>query len=283
MSLCKTAGIVCIQNFRKWATNYRVWVIAILMVIFTQSFTKEIGDFAELVQIPVSPWIFPFLYNQRYVKLLFFFPLILLFCDAPFLDDNQPYVIARSGRFAWSLGQIAYVVFGSGVYFLFLILCTILLNFPHMMFTMDWGKVIGTLSSTDAASQIGVKTAISSHIIRYFTPLSAMWFTWLLSWLSGVFLGLVIYVVNTVTKTRVMGVLAASFFLVLDAVVLGFPGWMHFSPVSWSNLDFIDIGGITSYPNITYVFSAYGVLICVLIVLAVWASRRQPIEVLPLV
>ncbi len=281
MKLFNVASYVCLQNFRKWLVDYRVWIIAILLFMFTQIFTKEIIEFSKAINIEVTSWIFPFLFTQKFVKLLFFFPLILLFCDAPFIDDNQAYVIARSGRIPWSLGQIAYIIIASGIYFLFLLFLTIIINISHIQFTSSWGKVLGTLANTNASSVIGLKTFVSRNILYYFTPLQAMWFTFFLSWLVGVVLGLVIYVINSLSNTRMWGVLIASFLLVLDAAVTGYSSIYQFSPVSWSNLDRIDINGTTQMPSISYIYIGLAILIIGLIISAITVNRKQSIHVLP--
>ncbi|PLR77953.1 hypothetical protein CU633_07970 [Bacillus sp. V3-13] len=281
MKLFNISRLVCYQNFRKWSSNYRVWVIAILLIILTHNFTKEIADFARDINIDVSPWMFPFLFTQKFIKLLFFFPLILLFCDAPFVDDNQPYIIARSGRIPWSIGQIGYIFIASACYFIFLMSITIIINLPSIQFTMEWGKVLGTLANTNASVVVGLKTLITSGTLHYFSPFQAMWFSFLLSWLAGVFLGLMIYVINSLTNTRIFGVLTASFFLVLDATVTGKPYLYRFSPVSWSNLDRIDIEGTTPMPSITYIYIGFALLIVTMIILAIIVNRKQTINVLP--
>lgn len=281
MRLFKRSACVCAQNFRKWGANYRIWIIVIFAIIFTQEMTAPVLSFSRQLGIPVSPWIFPFLYGQGYVKLLFFFPLLLLYCDAPFVDENQPYIIARSGRTAWALGEIGYIVVSSALYFLFLLLLSMMMLLPNLQYTDDWGKVLGTLSKTSAYTVLGNKIFISSQIIDYFTPPQAMWFTFFLSWLAGIFLGLLVYMLNSLTNTRVLGVLAASFFLVLDAAAKGPNPLRWFSPVSWCALDRIDIGGVSQNPTITYIYLAFAVLILLLAGVSVFANRKQTIQVLP--
>ncbi|MBW8349300.1 hypothetical protein K0H71_07565 [Bacillus sp. IITD106] len=282
MRLFNRARFVCYQNFRKWPTNYRVWIIAIILIMLTHFFTKEIGHYSKEVGIGISPWMFPFLFTQKYIKLLFFFPLILLFCDAPFIDENQPYVIARSGRTPWSIGQIGYIISASAFYFVFLILLSIVINLPYMQFTMEWGKVLGTIANTDAYKQLGPRTlSLPPDIMYYFSPLQAMWFSFLLSWLTGIFLGLLIYVVNSISGTRMFGVLSASLFLVFDATLGGKANLYRYSPVSWNNLERIDIDGTTPMPSITYIYISFAVLIVGMIVSAIMVNRRQAINVLP--
>ena len=281
MNWCRHAGIVCQQNFRKWATDYRVWIVGIFALLLTRIFTQGIAEFSSLAHLPVSPWIYPFLSTHNYVKLLFFFPLVLLFCNAPFIDDNQPYVFVRSGRSAWCAGQVLYIILATGAYFAVLILCTFLLHFPHMAYDADWGKVIGTLAATNAYQQLNHPVFVSSHIVTYFTPPVAMWYTFLLSWLAGVFLGLVIYCINSLSRTRSLGVFAAAFFLIWDAVCRTNYKLIRFSPVSWCNLDTIDIGGVTSYPSIQFILTGYAVLLAALIALTFFITRRQTIDVMP--
>ncbi|WP_043934333.1 hypothetical protein [Bacillus sp. EB01] len=281
MRLFNTSRLVCYQNFRKWPSNYRVWVIAILLTILTHNFTKEIMDFSQDINIDVSPWLFPFLFTQKFIKLLFFFPLILLFCDAPFIDDNQPYIIARSGRIPWSIGQIGYIIIASAFYFIFLMVISILINLPTIQFSMEWGKVLGTLANTNASVVVGLKTVITSSTLHYFSPFQAMWFSFLLSWMAGIFLGLLIYLINSLTNTRIFGVLTASFFLVLDAAVTGKSHLYSFSPLSWSNLDRIDIEGTTLMPSITYIYVSFALLIVGMIISAIITNRKQSINVLP--
>ncbi len=281
MKLFNTARFVCLQNFRKWSSNYRVWIIAILLIILTHSFTKEIVDFGKDIDINVSPWMFPFLFTQKFIKLLFFFPLLLLFSDAPFIDENQPYIIARSGRIPWSIGQIGYIFIASAVYFIFLLLLSIGLNLFNIQFTMEWGKVLGTLANTNAAEVVNLKTFIPSDVLHYFSPIQALWFSLLLSWLTGVFLGLIIYVINSFSNTRVFGILTASFLLVLDATVTNRYYLYRFSPVSWSNLARIDINGTTPMPSITYIYISFALLIGIMIISAIVINRKQTINVLP--
>ena len=98
-------------------------------------------------------------------------------------------------------------------------------------------------------------------------------------------LGLLIYVVNLATDVRSLGVLAGCVLLFWDTCAAGManftPELVKFSPLSWSNLNLIDIGGQTSYPSITYVMVGYILLIGGLCVAAVLLSRKKTVTVLP--
>lgn len=268
------------QNIRKWSSNYRVLMIAVILMIFIHSYTKDISGFAYGLGIKMSAWIFPFLYTERYMKLLFFFPIILLFCDAPFIDNNQPYIILRSKRTAWSIGQILYIFLANIIYFAFLIIATIGINIRNITFENDWGKVFGTLATTDAHNLLNTPLKINSGIIKYFTPLQALWFTFLLSCLSGVILGLVIYACNSIFKNRFCGITVSSALLILSAVLQRQPDLQWFSPMSWNTLNNIDIGNTTALPSFQYIILADVFIIAVLSVVSVIANKKQEIYVL---
>lgn len=280
MKAFKAVLRVSAYSFRKLLTNYRLWLAVLMLLILTHIYTKDYGLFCDTVDMKLSPWIFPFLYNAKYLKILFFAPLLLLFCDAPFIDNSQPYVICRSGRVIWSIGQLLYIVILSALYFIFLFLISCLFVSNHIEFSLEWGRVLNTLASTGAGYATGLMPHISSRIMFYFTPLQATWFTFLLSWLSGIFLGLIIYAVNSLTGGRSLGIILASSFVVLDSAAGMYHSTAYLSPVSWSNLDYIDIGGLSAYPSITYIFCAFAVILIVLIAISIVANKKQTISVM---
>lgn len=280
MKKFNTVFAISRQNFRKWTSNYRVWMIAIILMIFIHSYTKEISLFAEELNMKMSAWIFPFLYSERYMKLLFLFPIILLFCDAPFIDSNQPYMILRSKRTLWSLGQILYIVFANIIYFLFLIVATIGIHIRNITLENDWGKVFGTLATTDASDFVNTPLKINPSIIKYFTPFQAVWFTFLLSCLSGIMLGLIIYVCNSLLKNRLWGIAISSSLLILSAALNLNPELQWLSPMSWNTLNNIDIGDTTNFPSFEYIIIADFVIITILIIISIIVNRKQEIYVL---
>lgn len=276
MKSFKIIWSVCCNGFRKWKGNYRIWCIAILVLMITHMLTAEIRTFVSDIGIKVTPWIFPFLTGQKYNKLLFFFPLILLFCDAPFIDAGQPYNIIRSGKKNWCIGQILYIAISSGIYFFFLLFSSIILNIQSMVLDFDWGKILSSFAKTGIAGEINLKLVFSPRIIDYFTPLQAMFFSFLLLWIAGFFLGMVIFTLNIVSDTRSIGVLGAVSLLLFDATLNGSGFLLWFSPVSWCNLTNIRLGeGQT--PNIEYVYTMYAVLLLVLVVISVTKFRKKAV------
>ena len=79
---------------------------------------------------------------------------------------------------------------------LFIIFSSIILHIGHMEFTTGWGKLFTSLGNLTFHSDIPLNIFVSTKIINYFTPLQAMWFTFLFLWFSGMFVGLLICFFN---------------------------------------------------------------------------------------
>ncbi|MDD2957536.1 MAG: hypothetical protein PHR92_03300 [Lachnospiraceae bacterium] len=280
MKSVKISLIVAMQNIRKWRTNYRIWILLILTMIFVQCYTKEISTQAMLMEMNTSPWLFPFLYTDRYIRILFMLPLLFIYCDAPFIDKNQIYLLLRCRRKSWGTGQIIYLFMTSAIYFSFVAAMTVVLNIRYIDYMNDWGKVLGTLAFSNIALVKGTAVTISTYILTYFTPAQAMFFTWLLSVLCGGVLGLIIYACNILSKTKGTGIAATGFLIILSAAVAGNERAQWFSPVSWTTLNKLDVGELTHYPTITYVLAAYTAMIIILSICIIKAIGKKDLGVM---
>ncbi len=286
MRSVKSILSVCAQNFRKWQTDYRVWIIFLLMTIMAFSYADDMSKISATLGTPVPFWTFPFLYSQFYTKLIFTVPIVFLFCNAPFTDKNQIFMIVRAGRVKWLCGQILYIVLASAVYYLFLLLVSILPAVFSGAVTSDWGKTLTTFavypSVTLKSGTIFIE--VNLNVITYFQPLQAVWFTFLMSWISAVILGLIIFLCNITTGTRSLGIivstaLIAETYVVKNSLGNNFRSLIYFSPVSWNTLDCIDVGGLTKNPSFTYCITVYAVLVLVLIASIFIFGRKKSLDI----
>lgn len=260
MSSFKTVWSICTQNLRKWQTDYRVWCVWILLIFLTLIYTDDMKIAADYIGEKPPLWIFPFLYSQFHTKLLFTFPVLLLYCNAPFVDSNQIFVCMRSGRTKWLCGQILYIVISSAFYYVFLFLLTLLMSVFSAEISTQWGQTLHTLAVSSAAADSGaVFIDVSEFVLEYFTPVQAVWFTFVLSWCSAVFLGMLIFACNLLTGTKLVGILSAAFIVTICGSVKNFKmTWLlRFSPVSWNTLDNLDVGGTTVNPSFAYCICIY--------------------------
>lgn len=273
MKLLKPVLTICVQNLRKWKTDYRVWIIGLICYIMILVYIDDMERIVSGLGSTMPVWIFPFLYSQFHMKLIYTLPLVLFFCNAPFIDSNQTFMYMRSGRIKWLLGQMLYVIVASGIYYLFLLIVSLLCAVAAGgKINFEWGKTLSIIANSNAAGRLGspfVET--SPTVLTYFSPLSATWFTFLLSWLCGSMIGLIIFLCNILTKTRFLGIIVSSMLVVLSALIENSFNYLikyiilPFSPISWTTLNNVDVGGMTQNPSFTYCLIVYLVLITFLI------------------
>ena len=275
---------ICVQNLRKWLGNSRIYIAFVIVFLFTLIYTKGLWLVADNVGEKLSIYIFPFLTTYRYMKIIYLFPLLLLFCDAPFVDANQQFVMIRSSRLSWGIGQMLYIICGSFFYALFMLLSSIVVNIGHIQMGASWGKSLILAGTTNICSTLGIQydtVQISSIIVKYYTPAQAMLWSFLFLWMICIILGLIIYDFNILFQSNIVGLFVAGFLILFTAVVDGIQQLIWYSPVSWSSLNNIDVAKTTSLPGIYFVLFVYiGAILALLIAGAVLSrSRRFTFEI----
>lgn len=289
MNSFKKSLKVCKQNFRKWRGDYKVLVVLVFVLIISNYNASWFLNFAKTIDHgeKIAPWIYVFSFTSwGFVKIMMFLPLLLLFSNAPFIDENQPFIIYRCSRKSWGLGQVLYIILGSFIYVITTVLSSIVMLIGNLDLTGDWGRVIRNASKGESIEG-AASTGVSSKILYYFSPEVAMFYTIILVWFSCILIGLTVYIINSLTKNMGCGVFAGGLLIVMDYVQSLLTGtsdkfyWISYiSPISWCSIDFIDINGNMKTPNITYVLCGYIILIVVLTFGSIFVSRRKEIRVI---
>jgi hypothetical protein len=275
---------VCLQDFKKLPTNPRTYVILILIYIFMDMAVSPFGSFSDYTSVAVSPWILPFVMSDQYYLFVIMLGVVLLFCDAPFLDSQQPYLLIRTGRTCWYIGHIIYIAFASMVYFVFTWILSIVPILRNIGFSLQWGKIIKTFALTNAGDNYGLKIPIIGDIVQNYTPFSVMWRSILIYWLVAFFLGLLIFTLNLYFN-RAVGTMVAAGIVLFE--MLAFNGGTSlyklrfFSPVSWASYLTLSLEHRSNNPTFLYAISVLSILIIILIVFSWLSIRNKIIEVLP--
>ncbi|MCM1298556.1 MAG: hypothetical protein NC203_03730 [Firmicutes bacterium] len=287
MELLRSVLAICVQNLRKWKTDYRIWIIGLIGCVTILVFVDDMERIVAGLGTAMPVWIFPFIYSQFHMKLIYTLLLVLLFCNAPFIDGNQTFICMRSGRIKWLLGQVLYVIVSSGIYYLFLMIVGFLsAAFAGGEINLEWGKTLSVVANSDAAGRFGSPfIEISNTVITYFSPINATWFTFLLSWLCGSMIGLIIFLCNILTKTKFLGITVSSALVILSALIENSLNYMTssmylpFSPISWTTLNHVDVGGLTQNPSFGYCISFYLIAIALLITGILIFGKKQSMDV----
>ena len=101
---------IALHNFKKWAVNPRLYILLLMEVLYLHSRLSPVGELCARTGYKVTPYLLPFLLDEGSAVMMLFLGVVLLFCDAPFIEDEQPYIMLRSGRRIWFIGQMLYIV-----------------------------------------------------------------------------------------------------------------------------------------------------------------------------
>lgn len=268
------------NNLYKWVLNPRIYLVAVLLGAYFHSRIFPILQFCDYYEVGISPFLFPFFLSDDHVVLIVSLGAMLLFCDAPFIDLEQPYIILRAGRKNWVLGQILYLIIASILYTAFAFLMMLLLLLPKLELQFDWGKVIGTLVQTTTGSEFGISIPFDRYIYFGYSPVGATGLSVLLCFSVVLFLGVLMFYLN-LRVNRMVGTIVSGLLVLWQLVIRKTAtALIRFSPVSWMKLGQIDLDGSTVYPNLPYVLIGLYAMILIFCVLSVLRIQRTNIDVL---
>lgn len=266
----------CWYELLGWWKTPKIRTCFAFMFLFIFNTLKTTRAFANMVDIGVSPWLFCYLLTDPTCLLLIELTMLFLISDFFKYDQSQLLVLLRIGQTSWVVGQIAFLFVENLIFCLGVYLFSLISMAPYLEWSISWGRVIGTLAQTTASTQYNT-LPISYHIMKNYNPINATMVSFLLLWLSGIFLGEVIALCH-VFSHRIVGVTAASV-LVLLPYLIYFGDRYHllkFSPFSWCNLTQINLPG-SAYPTITYVFSFLVVGIVIMGISIVFITEKKKI------
>lgn len=237
-------------------TRPKPYIILILSFMYTHFMLKPVKLFAGNVHIGVCPYLFPFLMASNYSVKIFLLLVILLFCNAPFIDQAQLYIAIRATRRTWCAGQVLYILLLSGLYTLFLAGSTVLVMIPELTVEVGWGKVICTLAQNGVAASHGIPLLFDYGIILQYSPAMAMLLEVLLCLLIFFLFGCIIFTFN-MTISPFAGTTAAVALLLFQMIAEEIsPVLTFFSPASWTSLSYLGTSNTSRYPGVGYAITA---------------------------
>lgn len=281
MGSIKVIGYACAQQFQKWARNPRIISIFILFFVLVFDVVFRFNQLAIEYGTKNTPWFLPFFLSHPFLGLYTLLGFVLLFCDAPFIDRHQPYIIIRIGKLKWLLGQILYIVVSSFLFLIAIQVFIIIVLLPTITFSNEWGSILYSMSVAD----IGIEQFLNiprGMMVNY-TPLEATALNFLIAWLEGIVIGCLIFLFNFRFK-KVMGTILGCLYASLYFFVCNLPNDMlklwYVAPSAWMQLTAFASKKVQTHPGIGYSVSVLTGIILILCLCMVRAVKRQPIEVI---
>lgn len=280
MHRAKSIVNISLIGLRKWRGNLRIILLITYLFVYMLSEYTPVLRFSFDVGYGIRPYLFPLFSSGLFYQTVIMMGAVALFADAPFLDESSPYVILRSGRFTWGLGQILYVFLASTIYVLFIFLLNILFILPHIEFGETWGKVITTLARTNAGSSYGIFWLMDSRILNNLTPLAANGLSLLLTWMCTIFVGLLMYLLNLKVH-RALGPSVCCGMIGMNYFIYNFLSdyAYYWSPITMSNLAMI-YDPSTGFVSVRYAVLFFTAAIIILSVISAVSIHKKTIEVI---
>jgi len=287
MTNLKTIWLCAQVNFRKWPISPRIYTLATIIAAFSIWVFSWISDYAEAVDVAVTPWVFPFLLTTPILFPIYGSLTMLLFCDAPFSDGHTPFLIIRTSRRNWVIGQLLYIVLAAFIYSAFFVLMSILALIPNLQFSTEWGAVLKTIAfDPSSPSKYGITafTIIGGSVMNLFEAVPATLVSFGLFWLVSVFIGILIFFFNIVIGGA-SGLVAAGFFTFIAYFSI-FVGSLSFgniiyymSPVSWAGMFNLDWSGVGQIPSPLYAIGCLVGLILLMSIISVFVFCKKDIHI----
>lgn len=258
----------------RWRYSGRIGIIALFIIMIFDYYLTAVRSFVLNVGVNISLFIYPFLMTSSNVTVFVLIGAIILFCDAPFLTDNQIYMLTRMGRNTWFLSKVLYIAMGSILYMVFTYIVSIILFLPNINLENGWGKVIGTLCSTNAKNEFQIMIGMNYKLLLEYAPMEAIVREMVFGILIVFFIGILLFVLNINLKKE-MSIVIVTTIVMFGLLADSLPYIAYFvSITSWLNLT---INTKYNYGVLPYQSLTFGILITVNLVgiLFAWIGIKR--------
>ena len=194
----------------------------------------------------------------------------------PYRDASEDLVKVRCDHTSHVLGLSLHIVALSALYWTAMLGISVLVMLPYVELDLGWGTFYRTLNRGAGNYMVAMNFIFSKKLQQLMTPATAVLLSWSLHFLVSVLLGLVICFINSHARQGGGG-LFALMLIVFDSCFqgLGMPGVVYyFSPVSWVNLNMLDMTKTTPLPSVSYAF--HGLMILCVLMLGLLLPCRAP-------
>lgn len=259
MKVIKSVFAIVRQNFRKWIGNPRYYILFLFVITnFWHQMDGMLSQAKKIGSAFNAYSLFPILYSNSIGmgRLILNAGILFLFCDAPFIDRNQQFVITRSGKKIFGFAQIVYIILGAAVYTFVLAIFPCIFTYGYIGIANEWGTLMRTISLSNYP--ILGNIAVDSRMLQLFSAKQAFLLEISMFFLVSVMLGLVVYLFNLLFY-RLTGIIVAGALMLLGVLPYYFPiklQWVYWvSPVSFAEINHLNITGSTGYPPVWYAFT----------------------------
>ena len=240
--------------------------------------TDDLRIFCNTLNVCANPLaLFVVLTDSVYNEKLILYLIMMIVCDAPFIDGNMQCCILRSGRIRWFTGTVFYIILMVLIYWLCVFIICVLSIASVCEWTADWGRVFRSLLKTGEIADL-------QGDLRYLKAGSALelfLISFSLKCMVSVMLAFITWLFNS-RRCKNGGVIIATAFILMHGHITGWfvpVCWKFISPVTLSNLNMLNIDGtMQTLSSIPYAFAFLIICNATLTVMLLQKSRTFEVE-----
>lgn len=264
-------------NLYKHIGSVNFWVPFVLALAAVYEDARPLGELATKYSISVNGFSAAFLWSSSNTVFILFLGIFIMFCDLPFKDEQQMFLLSRSGKRSWIFSQVLYVIFVSFVYMTFIFVCFCVVLLPNVAPDAgSWGKIIKSVAATDIGSGVGLRFSPTVSVLNDFTPFEGFIFSFGTAFAVCVVLGLIMLCFNMIVKHNSGIVVSCGLiFFYMFSNAFGGNITKYITPLYWCSLTSADRHGITALPDVSWVIAVLCIALAVgNAVLYIFGSKR---------
>lgn len=241
--------------------NIKTITFAIIIAVTIWSYNHPLRELTYSIKYPVTWCVFPFMISNLSFLILFWFGIIYINSDIPYMQHSNMYQIIRTGRISWALGQLGGTFFRSFILVVFTAFCSIVSLLPQIEWSLQWGKLIHTIAMTNAAIQYNLKYVFYYQILGKYSPLQLMIITIVICTFISMFLSSLMFMISLYFNHILAVSITAALTIMLFFVVNIHPKIRYilakFIPTVWAKVVQVNSPVLGYYwvPSIKYMFA----------------------------
>lgn len=176
--------------------NQRIYYFLFVIILLTMKYNKPLYEYSSAMQYPVTAYVLPFLLTSPPFMCIYYFCVIYVNSDIPFMQRSQLYQLVRIGRRKWTNAKVCGLFLRSFSIIIITFLISFITLLPNIDFSNRWGKLEYTATLT--GDQIALKFGymFSDEIFVSFTPLQITLITIIICALINMFLSMSMFAIS---------------------------------------------------------------------------------------
>lgn len=224
-------------RFRQLLTSIRLPVVLGLVLLYLLALYQPLRRIAALTGMGITPYSLIFLLGDQTGQLTLCALSLALFANAPFRDEMNDLITARSGRTALALGNCLYILMASVFYVVMLFVIQMLICLPYTRLSLSWDPMLRAIAIGALPEGVSLLFYLDSWVMSQFSPLAALGLSIALETLCVFLLGLLVYLGNRLFR-RPVGLWASGALVMLDITIYNIltSSWYRYSPLGLARL-----------------------------------------------